>query len=78
MKNGMMDLNDHLFCQLERLSDEDLKGDALKAEIERSNAITKVSTSIINNAALALKAQHLHDSGEIKNTPKMLEKKADK
>ena len=57
MKNKLTDLNDHLFAQLERLSDESLKGDDLHAEIERSKAITGVSAQIIGNAKLALDAQ---------------------
>lgn len=35
MKNKPVDLNNHLFAQLERLGDEDLSGDDLKQEIER-------------------------------------------
>jgi hypothetical protein len=59
MKNKLEDLNNHLFEQLERLNDEDLTGDALLSEIDRAKAITGVSTQIINNASLALKAAEL-------------------
>lgn len=57
MKNKLSDLNDHLFAQLERLSDESIKGDELQAEIERGKAITGVSREIVSNAALVLKAE---------------------
>lgn len=57
MNNKLSDLNNHLFAQLERLSDEDLKGEELEKEIERAKAITAVSSQIIANGALALKAE---------------------
>ena len=59
MKNKITDLTDHLFAQLERLSDEDLKGDGLKEEIERSRAITGVAASITSAARLAVDAATL-------------------
>ena len=43
IKNKITDLNNHLFAELERLSDEELKGDELKAEIaEKENEIQKL------------------------------------
>lgn len=76
MKNKLIDLNDHLFTQLERLNDEDLKGESLSEEINRSKAVTSVSKEIVSNARLALEAQKFRqDAGLIaKDTmPKMLE-----
>ena len=56
-KNKLIDLNNHLFAQLERLSDEDLKEEKLALEVARTRAIGEVSRHIIDNARLALSAQ---------------------
>lgn len=56
MKNKLADLNNHLFAQLERLGDEDLKPDQLEREIERSKAITIISREVVSNAALQVRA----------------------
>lgn len=61
MKNKLMDLNNHLFAQLERLNDEDLKGEELADEIRRSQAVTTVAREIVNNGALMLKARMAAD-----------------
>lgn len=57
MKNTLGDLNNHLFAEIERLGDEDLKGEDLKEEIERARAVSNVSTRIIENANLVLEAE---------------------
>lgn len=57
IKNTLTDLNNHLFAEMERLNDEDLKGDELDKEIERARAITCVATQIIANGSLALRAE---------------------
>lgn len=63
MKNTLGDLNNHLFAQLERLDDEELKGEQLTEEIGRAKAITSVAAQIINNGSLALRVKTAYDEG---------------
>ncbi|MCH4470689.1 hypothetical protein MKR32_00965 [Staphylococcus haemolyticus] len=74
MRNTLNDLNNHLFAQLERLSDEDLKGEELKEELQRSSAVSKVAQNIINNGSLVLQAQKFRDEKLDANSklPKLL------
>ncbi len=72
MKNKLIDLNNHLFAQMERLSDEELQGDKLCEEIQRSRTISALAAQIIANARLALDARIAVNDGLIKNPPKML------
>jgi len=58
-KNKMSDLNDHLFAQMERLSQEDLSADDLDAEVKRANALVEVSDRITDNAKTQLQAAKL-------------------
>lgn len=70
MKNKLTDLNDHLFAQLERLSDEALDQEGLDREVQRTNSIVSVSEQIINNAHIALNAAELvakHGCGNWEN-----------
>ncbi|MEX1669107.1 hypothetical protein AB4876_09300 [Zhongshania guokunii] len=57
MKNSLLDLNNHLFCALERLNDEKLKGDKLTEELNRSKAITGIAREAVANAKVMLEAQ---------------------
>lgn len=56
MKNKLSDLNDHLFAQMERLGNEDLKGDDLKKELARTKELSKIASEVIKNARLVLDA----------------------
>lgn len=56
MKNKLVDLNNHLFAQLERLSEEGLTAEQIEREVSRTDAIVDVSEQIIRNADLQLKA----------------------
>jgi len=73
MKNKLIDLNNILFEQLERLNDTDFKEAALGEEIERSRAMTGVARHIIENARLALDAAKAMSDGLIRGElPKMI------
>ncbi len=72
MKNKLIDLNNHLFAMVEKLSDDDLKGEELAHEINRSKAISGCATQIINNAKLALDAHKSINDGLIKTAPEMI------
>lgn len=54
MKNKIIDLNNHLFAQLERLSAEDLDQEQLRTEIERAKAISDISKNIIESQKVTL------------------------
>lgn len=61
MAKNLADLNEILFEQLERLSDPYLTGDALTAEISRTEAITKVAGQFISSANTTLNAIKLQN-----------------
>lgn len=59
MKNRMVDLNNHLFEQMERLNDEELSAEDLEKEVKRAHAMAQIGSVIVKNAANAIKAQAL-------------------
>ncbi|MFZ3132853.1 MAG: hypothetical protein WA125_17545 [Desulfosporosinus sp.] len=56
MKNKFVDLNNHLFEQLERLNDESLSSEKLIEEIQRAKAITGIASQIVANGNMVLNA----------------------
>ena len=75
MRNTLGDLNNHLFMQLEKLSDEDLKGEELKEEVTRTKAISLIAKQIIGNGTLVLEAKKVAEeslNADIE-LPRMLE-----
>lgn len=72
-RNTLKDLNNHLFEQLERLNDDDIKGEKLKEEVERARAMASIATKIIENGSLVLRAKKaMYEQGGEK-VPTMLE-----
>lgn len=57
--SNLSELNKHLFAQLDRLSNNELKGDALKEEVSRAGAVNEICKSVIENANLQLQATKL-------------------
>ena len=72
MKNKLIDLNNHLFAEIERLSNEDLNGKELRQEIMRARAVSNVATHIIGTGRLVLNAKIAINEGLIKDPPLML------
>lgn len=59
MKNKLPDLNNHLFAQLERLSEENLSAEQIEAEVKRASAIVGLSDQIVGGLKLQLDAAKL-------------------
>tara|TARA_R110002167_G_scaffold98718_13_gene259456 strand:+ start:7165 stop:7419 length:255 start_codon:yes stop_codon:yes gene_type:complete len=75
VKDNLSDLNTHLFAQMERLQDEDLKPEDLKLEISRAKATAGIASQIVGNASLVLEAEKLKREGLISKKPAMIEGK---
>lgn len=74
-RNTLEDLQNHLFEQLERLNENDLTGDRLVEEINRSKAVSDIAKNIIDNGRLVLEAHKFKDDrwNADANLPRMLE-----
>ncbi len=69
MKTTINDINSYLFEQLDRITNDDLKGEDLDREIKRSDAVQKLTLTILESANLALRVKkHLAEYGQDDNT----------
>lgn len=78
MRNSLVDVNNYLFEAIERLNDDDLTEEQLEREIRRTEAVTKVAKTIVDNTNLALNIKkHLDEygQGEGYQIPGMIEAK---
>ena len=60
--NNLADLNGILFKQIEALENPELTPEEFQKEVEKSDAVVRVSSTILNNARLALDAQKHFDN----------------
>ena len=58
-KTSLADLNNHLFAQLDRLTDQNLSPEETETEIKRAGAMIGIADRISSNADLSLKAAKL-------------------
>lgn len=63
-RNTLLDLNDYLFMQIERLNDEDLSAEELDLEIKRSRAMSTVASQVIGLANTVLEATRFNNDFE--------------
>ncbi|RDE96118.1 hypothetical protein DPW02_11935 [Aggregatibacter aphrophilus] len=52
-------LSDYLFDALERLNDPTLKAEDVEKEVQKAQAITKISDTILRGAEISLKTEEL-------------------
>lgn len=55
-RNKLSDLNDHLFAQIERLTDNENTDTCVDLEVSRSKALTQLAGCIVNTHKIVLDA----------------------
>ena len=53
-RNKISDLRDHLFAQFERLDDDSLTPEQIKAEVDKAKAVAQIGSVIINSAKVEI------------------------
>ena len=81
MKNTLIDFNNYLFEQLERLNDDQLTDEQLERELRKMDAVVKIGDAIIRNGELAFRTMEHMDkygySSDKRAAPAMLTYKED-
>ena len=73
MRNTLSDLNNYLFEELERLTDESLTEEQLHREVLRSRSVQSIAQTIVNNAELALNTmKQIYEQGDKPDLPPVL------
>jgi hypothetical protein len=68
-KNKLSDLNDHLFAQIERLSDESLSDQKIEREVKRGASIVAAADQIIRSTVVMVQAAKTASDHGIDPTP---------
>lgn len=72
-RNKINDLRNHLFAQLERLSEDEMTPEQLDIEIKKSKATALISQQILNSAKLEIEYLKVQTkAGERVSGPKFL------
>ena len=52
--NKISDLRDHLFASLERIDDDSLTPEQIRAEVDKAKAVAQIGSVIINSAKVEI------------------------
>jgi hypothetical protein len=61
MKNKIIDLNNHLFAQLERLNDEEMTPEQTEMECEKAKQMANIAKTIVMNNKVGVDLLRLLD-----------------
>jgi hypothetical protein len=53
-RNKISDLRDHLFASLERIDDDSLTPEEIRAEVDKAKAVAQIGSVIINSAKVEI------------------------
>lgn len=75
MENNLQSLNNYLFEDLEKLSDDGIMSDedSFKKEINRAKAISNIGNTIVGNAKIVLEAKKHADEMDEEDAMKYLQ-----